>query len=132
MGMEFKCVYNLYDQSLLLFNPNQKATEEDYLPLKDLNDDVLPKKIGDKEAGQLREDVELIEGVYGPFDKEPYLQGKVAPVFFGSAINNFGVKELMDTFLQISPLPLERKVTTRVVEPTEPKFSGFIFKIHAN
>jgi peptide chain release factor 3 len=132
MGRDFKGVYNLFDKSLLLFHPNQKATEEDYLPLKDLNDDVLQKKIGEKEAEQLREDVELIEGVYGPFDKESYLQGKVAPVFFGSAINNFGVKELLETFIQIAPLPLHRAVTTRVVEPTENKFSGFIFKIHAN
>jgi len=132
MGRDFKGVYNLFDKSLLLFNPNQKATEEDYLPLKDLNDDVLQRKIGEKEAGQLREDVELIEGVYGKFDNEPYLQGKVAPVFFGSAINNFGVKELLETFLQISPLPLHRNATTRIVEPTENKFSGFIFKIHAN
>ena len=135
MGRDFKGVYNLFDKSLLLFNPNQKATDEDLIPgLNDLNNanDMLQKKIGAKETAQLLEDVELIEGVYGPFDKEPYLQGKVAPVFFGSAINNFGVKELLETFLQISPLPLHRKVTTRVVEPTENKFSGFIFKIHAN
>jgi len=132
MGRDFKGVYNLYDKSLLLFNPNQKATEDDYLPLEDLNDDILQKRIGEKDAAQLREDVELIEGVYGDFDKEHYLKGKVAPVFFGSAINNFGVKELLETFIQIAPLPQHRDVTTRVVEPEEDKFSGFIFKIHAN
>ena len=132
MGREFKGVYNLYDKSLLLFNPNQKATEEDYLPLDNLTDDILVKRIGEKDANQLREDVELLEGVYGEFQKEPYLQGKVAPVFFGSAINNFGVKELLETFIQIAPLPQHREVTTRVVEPAEDKFSGFIFKIHAN
>ncbi len=132
MGREFKGVYNLYDKSLLLFNPNQKATEEDYLPLDDLNDDILPKRIGAKDAARLQEDVELIEGVYGDFDRDLYLQGKVAPVFFGSAINNFGVKELLETFIQIAPLPQHRAVTTRIVEPDEDKFSGFIFKIHAN
>ena len=132
MGRDFKGVYNLYDKSLLLFNPNQKATEEDYLPLENLDDDILVKRIGEKDAAQLREDVELIEGVYGDFDKEPYLHGKVAPVFFGSAINNFGVKELLETFIQIAPLPQHREVTTRVVEPVEDKFSGFVFKIHAN
>ena len=132
MGRDFKGVYNLYDKSLLLFNPNQKATEEDYLPLENLDDDILVKRIGKKDAAQLREDVELIEGVYGDFDKEPYLHGKVAPVFFGSAINNFGVKELLETFIQIAPLPQHREVTTRVVEPVEDKFSGFVFKIHAN
>jgi peptide chain release factor 3 len=132
MGREFKGVYNLYDKSLLLFNPNQKATEEDYLRLEDLNDDILLKRIGTKDSTRLREDVELIEGVYGDFDRDLYLQGKVAPVFFGSAINNFGVKELLETFIQIAPLPQHRKVTTRIVEPGEDKFSGFIFKIHAN
>jgi peptide chain release factor 3 len=132
MGRDFKGVYNLYEKSLLLFNPNQKATEEDYLPLENLNDDILQKRIGEKDAAQLREDVELLEGVYGEFDRQPYLAGKVAPVFFGSAINNFGVKELLETFIQIAPLPQHREVTTRVVEPAENKFSGFIFKIHAN
>jgi peptide chain release factor 3 len=132
MGKEFKGVYNLYGKSLLLFNPNQKATEDDYLPMDDLTDTILEKKIGEKDAGQLREDVELLEGVYGSFDQQPYLQGKVAPVFFGSAINNFGVKELLETFIQIAPLPQPRPVTTRIVEPAENKFSGFVFKIHAN
>ena len=132
MGKEFKGVYNLYDKSLLLFNPNQKATEEDYLPLDNLADPILDKKIGKKEATQLREDVELIEGVYEKFDNQPYLEGKIAPVFFGSAINNFGVKELLETFIQISPLPQARAVTTRTLDPEEDKFSGFIFKIHAN
>ncbi len=132
MGREFKGVYNLFDKTLLLFNPNQKATEDDYLPIDNLNDDILEKRIGEKDAKQLREDVELLEGVYGDFNREPYLEGKVAPVFFGSAINNFGVKELLDTFIQIAPIPQHRPVTTRVVEPQEDKFSGFVFKIHAN
>lgn len=130
-GKDFKGVYNLFDKELLLFKPNQKVTAED-LPLKDLNDPVLEKNIGEKSAEQLREDVELIEGVYEDFDREPYLSGKLAPVFFGSAINNFGVKELLETFIRIAPLPQHRAVTTRVVEPLEDKFSGFIFKIHAN
>ncbi|HVZ96832.1 MAG TPA: peptide chain release factor 3 [Chitinophagaceae bacterium] len=132
MGREFKGVYNLFDKTLLLFNPNQKATEDDYVPIGNLNDGMLEKRIGEKDAKQLREDVELLEGVYGDFNREPYLEGKVAPVFFGSAINNFGVKELLDTFIQIAPIPQHRAVTTRVVEPQEDKFSGFVFKIHAN
>jgi len=131
IGKEFKGVYNLYEKNLLLFNPNQKTTEED-LPIEDLSDKIVEEKLGAKDAARLREDVELIEGVYGSFDRKPYLEGKIAPVFFGSAINNFGVKELLETFIQIAPLPQERTVTTRVVEPGENKFSGFIFKIHAN
>ncbi len=132
MGKEFKGVYNLYDKSLLMFNPNQKATEDDILPLKDLNDPMLEKKVGEKDAAQLSEDAELIEGVYGDFDAKPYLEGKTAPVFFGSAINNFGVKELLDTFIRIAPQPRNMETTTRVVNVQEDKFSGFIFKIHAN
>jgi peptide chain release factor 3 len=131
MGKEFKGVYNLFEKSLLLFNPNQKATEED-VPIENINDEIVEQKLGAKDAARLREDVELIEGVYEEFDPQPYLEGKIAPVFFGSAINNFGVKELLETFIQIAPLPQERAVTTRVVEPDENKFSGFVFKIHAN
>ena len=131
MGKEFKGVYNLYEKSLLLFNPNQKITEED-LPIENINDEIVEQKLGTKDAARLREDVELIEGVYEDFDRQKYLEAKIAPVFFGSAINNFGVKELLETFIKIAPLPQEREVTTRVVEPEENKFSGFIFKIHAN
>ncbi|HEY9341654.1 MAG TPA: peptide chain release factor 3 [Hanamia sp.] len=131
MGKEFKGVYNLFDKNLLLFNANQKTSEED-LPIENLDDEILEKKLGLKDAAQLREDVGLIEGVYGNLNRQNYLEGKIAPVFFGSAINNFGVKELLETFIKIAPLPQERAVTTRIVAPTENKFSGFIFKIHAN
>ncbi len=132
MGRDFKGVYNLYNKSLLLFKSNQKATDEDYLPLTDLSDKVLDDRVGEKDAAQLREDVELLDGVYGEIDREAYQKGKVAPVFFGSAINNFGVRELLETFIEIAPIPQRRAVTTRSVEPTEEKFSGFVFKIHAN
>src|SRR5256714_4404439 len=131
-GKDFKGVYNIHDKSLLLFSPNQKASEEDILPINDLSDKILDHQLGEKEAAQLREDVELIEGVYGELNAREYLGGKIAPVFFGSAINNFGVKELLDTFIRISPEPRHREVTTRKVEPNESKFSGFVFKIHAN
>lgn len=132
MGKEFKGVYNLYDKSLLLFHANQKATEEDIVPLTNLADPELEKLVEEKNARQLREDVELIEGVYGDIELDKYLAGKTAPVFFGSAINNFGVKEMLDTFIQIAPIPRSRETTTRMVDVNEDKFSGFIFKIHAN
>ena len=131
-GKDFKGVYNIHDKSLLLFSANQKASEEDILPISNLSDSKLDEQLGEKDAAQLREDAELIEGVYGELNAQDYLAGKVAPVFFGSAINNFGVKELLDTFIRISPEPRHRQVTTRVVEPNENKFSGFVFKIHAN
>lgn len=132
MGKDFKGVYNLYNKSLLLFHANQKATEEDSVKIDDLSDSMLDRLVGDKDALQLREDAELFEGVYGEFDNEAYLKGNTAPVFFGSAINNFGVKELLDTFIKIAPVPQAREATTRKVDAMEDKFSGFIFKIHAN
>ncbi|MFN5375425.1 MAG: peptide chain release factor 3 [Chitinophagaceae bacterium] len=132
MGKDFKGVYNLYDKSLLLFQPNQKVSVEESVKVDDLSSSTLDELVGQKDADQLREDVELFEGVYGDFDNEAYLKGEKAPVFFGSAINNFGVRELLDTFIRISPEPRSRETTTRIVQVGEDKFSGFIFKIHAN
>jgi peptide chain release factor 3 len=132
MGKDFKGVYNLYDKSLLLFQPNQKVSVEESVKVDNLNSAVLDELVGQKDADQLREDVELFEGVYGEFDNDAYLRGEKAPVFFGSAINNFGVRELLDTFIRISPEPRSRVTTTRLVEVGEDKFSGFVFKIHAN
>jgi peptide chain release factor 3 len=131
-GKDFKGVYNLYDKNLLLFTANTKASEEDSISFDNLNEKSLDEKIGEKDAEMLREDVELIEGVYGDLHEEGYLEGKIAPVFFGSAINNFGVKEMLDTFIRIAPTPRSRETSARVVEVGEDKFSGFIFKIHAN
>ena len=131
-GKDFKGVYNLHEKNLILFTPNTKAEDEDVIEIKDLSDEILDKKIGTTDAYILREDIELIDGVYGYLDTEKYLAGKVAPVFFGSAVNNFGVKEMLDTFISIAPNPRPRETTKRIVEPNENKFSGFIFKIHAN
>jgi peptide chain release factor 3 len=132
MGKEFKGVYNLYDKSLNLFTSGQKATEENSVPINDLADQLLDNKVGARDAKQLREDVELIEGVYGDLTPADYLEGIVAPVFFGSAVNNFGVKEMLDTFIRIAPTPEPRQTNKEEVKPTDDKFSGFIFKIHAN
>jgi peptide chain release factor 3 len=132
MGKEFKGVYNLHDKTLNLFAASQKATEENTIPIPDLNDKLLDETVGERDANQLREDADLLEGVYGELDKEAYLKAQVAPLYFGSAVNNFGVKELLDTFITIAPRPLGRPTSTRFVQPDEDKFSGFIFKIHAN
>jgi peptide chain release factor 3 len=115
-----------------LFQPNQKVSVEESVKVDNLSSAVLDELVGQKDADQLREDVELFEGVYGDFDNDAYLRGEKAPVFFGSAINNFGVRELLDTFIRISPEPRSRVTTTRLVEVGEDKFSGFVFKIHAN
>lgn len=131
-GKDFKGVYDLDKKSLVLFTPNTKASDDDVVEIKDLSDSVLDEKVGDTDAKILREDAELVEGVYGDLDRNEYLKGKVAPVFFGSAVNNFGVKEMLDTFIRIAPLPQSRETSTRHLDVQEDKFSGFIFKIHAN
>jgi len=131
-GKEFKGVYNLHDKSLVLFTPNTKAIDEDVVQINDLAYDILDKKLGEKDAAILREDVELVDGVHGELNVADYLSGKVAPVFFGSAVNNFGVKEMLDTFIRIAPEPQCRETSEREVCPIENKFSGFVFKIHAN
>ncbi|MEP7278613.1 MAG: peptide chain release factor 3 [Bacteroidota bacterium] len=131
-GKDFKGVYNLDKKSLVLFAANTKGNDEDVLEITDLQSPVLDQKLGDKDASSLREDVELVDGVNGPLNTTDYLAGKVAPVFFGSAINNFGVKEMLDTFIRIAPEPQCRPTTVREVCPGEDKLSGFIFKIHAN
>ncbi len=131
-GKEFKGVYDLHHKELLLFAAAQKATEENSVPIENLESEALDKYLGGRDAAQLREDAELLEGVYGALDLEAYRAGTVAPVFFGSAVNNFGVRELLETFIQIAPQPLARDTDKREVEPEEGKFTGFIFKIHAN
>jgi peptide chain release factor 3 len=131
MGKTFKGVYSLYEKSLKLFTPS-KTTIEEAIEISDINSPELDQYIGESYAIKLREDVELLNGVYPELDVQDYLDGKVAPVFFGSAVNNFGVKELLDTFIRFAPPPLIRETTVREVKPDEKKFTGFIFKIHAN
>lgn len=131
MGKTFKGVYSLYEKKLNLFTPS-KVTVQESIEVSDIHSEELDKLVGENYAKQLRADVELIEGVYPEFNVQDYLEGKVAPVFFGSAVNNFGVKELLDTFIRIAPTPISRDTTVRVVKPDERKFTGFIFKIHAN
>ena len=130
-GPEFRGVYNIYDSKLVLFSPNEKIEQHNSVLFTDINDSEIEEYIGE-DALQLREDLELVDGVYPEFDVEKYLEAKVAPVFFGSALNNFGVKELLDCFVDIAPSPLPIETEERLVKPEEDKFSGFVFKIHAN
>ena len=132
IGSEFKGVYNLYDKTLQLFSGDKSKISEDVIAIDDLNDPLLEKYVGEDYAKKLREDADLIEGVFEPLDVNLYREGYLAPVFFGSAINNFGVKELLDTFVRIAPFPLSRQADVRMVDPEEEAFTGFVFKIHAN
>ena len=131
IGAKFKGVYNIYENSLDLFTPN-KQTISERVAIDNIDDPRIDEAVGDADAQKLREDVELIEGVYPEFDKTEYLEGKVAPVFFGSALNTFGVKELLDCFCEIAPSPRPVRTEERTVNPDEENFSGFVFKIHAN
>ena len=129
-GYHFKGVYNIYENQLNLFQPDkQKVTEKVAV---DIHSDDLEQHVGERDAAKLRDDLELVDGVYPPFDRQTYLDAEVAPVFFGSALNNFGVQELLNCFVEIAPSPRPTKAEERLVQPTEPKFTGFIFKITAN
>ncbi|WP_417265857.1 peptide chain release factor 3 [Brumimicrobium sp.] len=132
MGDEFKGVYNMYQKELSLFHGNKTGISEELVKFNDLDNAELDEIIGEKAANELREEVELVDGVYDEFSHEDYLSGKTAPVFFGSAVNNFGVRELLEAFVEISPSPRGRDTDDGFVEPSDPKFSGFVFKIHAN
>ncbi len=132
MGQRFQGVYNLFEKKLFLYSPHSAQDDENSIEFNDLHDPALEKMVGEAAAKALREEVEIIETVYPDLDKKAYQNGDISPVFFGSAINNFGVKELLDCFIQIAPPPTGRHAEEREVVPSESKFSGFIFKIHAN
>ncbi len=132
MGADFQGVFNLYENNVKFFETADKQRKTDTIDVENIDDPVLDEYIGSDAADKLREDVDLISGVYPPFSQEEYLAGKGSPVFFGSALNNFGVQELLDCFVRIAPNPLPKKTEQRVVDPYEEKFSGFVFKIHAN
>lgn len=131
-GHTFKGVYNIYENELNLFEPDKTKISESVVKVSDLKDKTLGEFLPQNQLTKLQEDLELVEGIYGPLDKEMYNEGLLAPVFFGSAINNFGIRELLDTFVQIAPAPASRTAIQREVKAVEKDFSGFVFKIHAN
>src|SRR5690606_24718117 len=132
MGYDFQGIYNIWEKNVNLFSEDSKKNIEDVITIDDLADEALDKLIGAKAAEKLREELELVSEVYPEFNREDYIKGDLQPVFFGSALNNFGVRELLDCFIQIAPSPRAKDSDTRTVEPDEDKFSGFVFKIHAN
>ena len=130
-GSGFKGVYNLYEKNFLFFTDEDKQRIGDKLEINDLNDPKLDDYIK-PHTKKFLEEIDLVEGVYPEFDTADYLSGDLAPVFFGSALNNFGVKELLDCFLDIAPYPRKTISEQREISPFEDKLTGFIFKIHAN
>ena len=132
MGYDFKGIYNLWEKNINLFSGDSRKNIEETIEINDLNNTELNSLISEDAANTLREEVELITEVYPSFDQEDYLNGDLQPVFFGSALNNFGVRELLDCFVKIAPKPRPKESDTRMVLPNENDFSGFVFKIHAN
>lgn len=132
IGSTFKGVYNIYDHELNLFTPSKTQISKDIVSIDSLEDPLLDQTIGTQQADTLRSDVAFLDEYYENFDLELYREAYLAPVFFGSAIYNFGIAELLDTFVKIAPPPQPTETSTRVVKPDEKNFSGFIFKIHAN
>jgi peptide chain release factor 3 len=132
MGYDFQGIYNLWEQNINLFSGDSRKNIEETIAFSDVKSPELDKIIGEKPANRLRDELELIDEVYPKFDRQKYLEGNMQPVFFGSALNNFGVRELLDCFVTIAPSPRSKESETRLVNPEEEKMSGFVFKIHAN
>ncbi|NER12300.1 peptide chain release factor 3 [Leptobacterium flavescens] len=132
MGYDFKGIYNIWEKNINLFSGDSKKNIEETIAFDDINNPELDTIIGDSAASELRDNLELVYEVYPEFNRDSYLDGTLQPVFFGSALNNFGVRELLDCFIDIAPAPRAKNAEERLVEPEENKFSGFVFKIHAN
>jgi peptide chain release factor 3 len=128
MGKNFKGIFHLLKDSVHLFEPHSSEAGE---VIEGIDNPRLDDLFGDL-AQELREEIELVRGASYEFDLDMFLSGELSPTFFGSAMNNFGITELMDSFVEYAPMPQSRETKTRVVEAQEQPFSGFVFKIQAN
>ena len=128
MGKGFRGIFHLYNDSVRLFSPHSKEAGE---LIEGLDNPRLDELFG-SQAQDLRDEIELVRGASDQFDLDAFLSGQMTPVFFGSAMNNFGVTELMDAYVKYAPAPQPRETKTRIVEADEQSFSGFVFKIQAN
>lgn len=131
MGKQFKGVYHLQEDAIYLYQPGKNLQAQDSEKIIGLNNPQVDEVLGGF-AAELREELELVRGASHPFDHEEYLAGRLTPVFFGSAINNFGIQELLNAFANYAPAPQPRATDGRLVLPEEEAFSGFVFKIQAN
>jgi peptide chain release factor 3 len=131
MGKSFKGCYDLLKDQLILFARGGKQ-DEDIVEIKGIDDPALDRNLKEDEAHRLREDIEMARGLMKPFDLKAYREGHLSPVYFGSAVNNFGVGELLAGLAEMAPPPRPQKTSTRLVEPTEEKTTAFVFKIQAN
>lgn len=132
MGYDFKGIYNIWKKNVNLFESSNKQKKTDAFNYLTLENHNLIKVVGKSMLDDLKESLELVQGVYPKFKQKDYLEGDLQPVFFGSALNNFGVQELLDCFIEIAPSPQPKIADNRLIHPEEKDFSGFVFKIHAN
>jgi len=132
MGSRLKGVYHLVSGEVHVYEPGRNFTRQDSTIFASLDDPQLVARIGEDMLRELRDELELVQGASHPFDQAAYLAGRQTPVFFGSAVNNFGVQLLLDFFVEQAPPPKPRATTTREVAPLEDALSGFVFKIQAN
>ena len=131
MGKRFKGIYHLYQDTVYLYQSGKNTQRQDALQIQGINNPKLDELLGDS-AQELRDEIELVKGASHEFHLDAYLSGKMTPVYFGSAINNFGIKELLDDFASYAPGPMPRSAAERCVSPNEENFTGFVFKIQAN
>ncbi|RVU30181.1 peptide chain release factor 3 [Neptunomonas marina] len=131
MGKFFKGVYNLYTDTIHVFKPGQNAVLPDDIQIQGLDSDAARELLDDL-YDDFIDEVELVRGATHPFDEQAFLAGKLTPVFFGTALANFGVREMLNSFVEAAPAPISRATTSREVAADEEKFSGFVFKIQAN
>ena len=132
IGYDFKGVYNIWNNNIKIYNSSFKQKINKNQIFNSISDNQLIKIIGEKNHIQTIEDLELIKGIYPSFNENDYLKGDLQPVFFGSALNNFGIEELLNCFVEIAPFPQPKISENRTIKPSEKNFSGFVFKIHAN
>ena len=131
-GKQFKGVYDRNSKEVMTFADTLKGTKEGSEKIIHIDDPALSDEIGEEFKSQLMDEIELLDGASADFDMELVTKGELSPVFFGSALNNFGIKELLDCFIELAPSPLPRETEERIVKADEDKFTGFVFKIHAN
>lgn len=131
MGRDFKGVYHLYEDTIYLYEPGKGSIQQEGKKIVGLDHPELASLFGES-YDALKSELEFVKGACHSFDRKAFLQGKLTPVFFGSALNNFGVRELLDAFADYAPPPQPRATETRSVSADEEKFSGFVFKIQAN
>ena len=132
MGRELKGVYHLLEDFVHLYQPSKDGRVNEGAIIPGLGSDEAAAALGPEVIDALREEIELVQGAADPFDHGEYLAGRQTPVFFGSAISNFGVQEMLDGFVTHAPGPRPRAADARTVAPHEPAFTGFVFKIQAN